>query len=134
MNAQNIEVVNLIRGTAEEDGPWVSGGGHRVHAPWAAAECEVKARVLRSLAARSTPPDGVAFVREWETPEIPHLDKLATTRCSFSLRGSQCERANGHPGACVSQNVTICLDAAEAPGGFGVTATADVPKGRRRGR
>jgi len=66
-----IEVIILTRGTAGDDGPWVSGGGHRVHAPWTDAECEVKARVLRTLAARKTPPDGVAFVRQWAPPETP---------------------------------------------------------------
>jgi hypothetical protein len=77
-----IEVITLARGTADEDGNWVSGGGHRVHADWSSAEREVKARVLRSLAARSNPPDGVAFVRAWETPAIPHLDALADPRAT----------------------------------------------------
>lgn len=64
--SDNIEVVTLQRGAAAEDGPWVTGGGHRVHAPWPQAESEVKARVLRTLASRSTVPDGVAFVRGWD--------------------------------------------------------------------
>lgn len=67
----NIEVVNLERGERYDGAdrplaPFVSGAGHVVYAPWDAAEREVKARALCSLAARQTPPDGVAFVRTWE--------------------------------------------------------------------
>ena len=68
MSAENIEVVTLSRGVAAEDGPWVAGGGHRVFAPWPRAERECKRRALISLASRETPPDGVAFVRQWEAP------------------------------------------------------------------
>lgn len=78
--AENIEVITLTRGVTQDSGGavfWVEGGGHRVHANWPAAEREVKARVLRSLAARSNPPDGVAFVRGWETSAIPNLAQLA---------------------------------------------------------
>lgn len=66
-----IKVITLSRGEAAEDGPWVAGGGHRVYAPWPEAEREVKARCLRSLADRQTPPDGVAFMRQWEEPAKP---------------------------------------------------------------
>ena len=66
--SDGIEVVTLSRGVAAEDGPWVAGGGHRVFAPWPRAERECKRRALVSLASRETPPDGVAFVRQWEAP------------------------------------------------------------------
>lgn len=43
---------------------------HRVNAtPFEAAECEVRRRVLRSLADRETPPTAVVFVRTWESAE-----------------------------------------------------------------
>ena len=70
MTDSKIEVVTLTRGETETTRMYVEGGGHRVYAPWPEAEREVKARVLRSLAARNNPPDGVAFVRAWEPAAV----------------------------------------------------------------
>jgi hypothetical protein len=73
VTAQNIEVITLTRGERDDDysRPHVSGGGHTVYAPWPVAELEVRRRVLRSLSERTTPPEGVAFVRSWEPAPAP---------------------------------------------------------------
>ncbi len=93
MSAENIEVVTLARGAEKTHGVWVEGAGHRVHAPWPAAEAEVKRRCLRSLADRTVPPDGVAFVRGWEQPVViaqesaPHPTADALDEFTPPLKG-----------------------------------------------
>ncbi len=76
-----IEVVTLARGAEKTHGAWVEGAGHRVHAPWPAAEAEVKRRCLRSLADRTVPPDGVAFVRQWADQTSTHPPEHANFPC-----------------------------------------------------
>lgn len=71
-NPPGIEVIDLTRGHTVDDGrtkplgPFVTGGGHCVYAPYDAAEREVKRRCFASWAERTSPPDGIAFVRTWE--------------------------------------------------------------------
>jgi hypothetical protein len=127
LSAENIEVITLSRGTAEEDGNWVAGGGHRVYANWTDAECEVKSRVLRTLAARSKPPDGVAFVRGWTAlgepiARVPTFGIAREAAASCALDGdTQATPENYGPAA---EMAAAARDA----------EIAAAPKGRKRVR
>jgi hypothetical protein len=72
--SSKIEVVNLERGERYDGAdrplqPFVNAPSLNltVYADWPFAEQEVKRRCLEVLAARAAVPDGVAFVRTWES-------------------------------------------------------------------
>ncbi len=102
-----IEVVNLERGE-RYDGvdrplqPFVTAPSLTitVYSDWPFAEQECKRRCLEVLAARANVPDGVAFVRTWESvPAI--VEPLKPARCTAREgrgNGVQCELIAGHPG------------------------------------